>query len=305
MEVISALAFPRDSHLIPSMTGAKEMTRRQALRHLSAGTLLALGLWPGSLSVKAKAGEPGAFKFIAVNDTHYMSVDCGQWLELVVAQMKTEGAEFCLLSGDLTEKGKREHLAAVRDIFRELGVPTYVQIGNHDWVSPTDRRAYERLFPRRLNYWFEHRGWQFVGLDSTQGQDYEKTNIQPATFEWIDANLRKLDPRKPTVIFTHFPLGEAVRYRPGNADELLERFNPFNLKGIFGGHYHAFTLRWQERVFALTNRCCALKRNNHDKSPGKGYLVCEARDSLITYRFVECHVPKELAAVAGESKKPK
>ena len=288
------------SALNPSPT----LTRRDALRRMSAGALLALGCWPGRLRGGTKAGEPGAFKFIAVNDTHYLSPDCGRWLEFVVRQMKSEGAEFCLLSGDLTEKGERDHLATVRDIFQGVGVPTYVQIGNHDYLTQTDREAYEKLFPRRLNYWFEHRGWQFVGLDSTEGQRYEKTSIQPATFRWVDDNLGQLNPRKPTVLFTHFPLGEAVKYRPANADELLERFKPFNLQGIFGGHYHAFTLRWHHGVFAVTDRCCALKRSNHDRSPAKGYLVCEARDGVITYRFKECRIPKELRAVAGEQKQP-
>lgn len=280
------------------------LTRRDALRRLSGGALLALGLWPGALSLSAKSGEPGAFKFITVNDTHFMSPDCGRWLEVVVAQMKQEGAEFCLHCGDLTEKGQREHLASVRNIFNSLGLPTYVQIGNHDYATQTDRAAYEDLFPKRLNYSFEHRGWQFVGIDSTEGQRYEKTSIQPATLRWVEDNLGKLDPTKPTVLFTHFPLGEGVRYRPAAADELLERFKPFNLKGIFCGHYHAFTLRNQGGVFAVTNRCCALKRNNHDKTPAKGYFVCEARDGVVTYQFVECRIPRELQAVAGEPKKP-
>ena len=188
---------------------ASLITRRDALRKLSAGTLLGLGLWPGCLRLRAKTGEPGSFKFIAVNDTHYMSPECGQWLTHVVRQMKTEGAEFCLLSGDLTEHGRLDDLAAVRDIFGGLGLPTYVQIGNHDYVTQTDRTAYEDLFPRRINYGFEHRGWQFVGLDSTEGQRYQKTSIQPATFTWLDRHLSQLDPAKPTVLFTHFPLGEA------------------------------------------------------------------------------------------------
>ena len=272
---------------------------------LSAGALLALGLWPGCLSAKARSGEPGGFKFIAVNDTHYLSPDCGLYLEGVVRQMKTEGAEFCLHLGDLTEKGERAHLGAMSTILTDLDAPAYAVIGNHDYVTQTDRRAYESLFPRRLNYHFEHRGWQFVGLDSTDGKTYEKTDIQPATFRWLEDNLQKLNPRQPTVLFTHFPLGDGVKYRPGNADALLERFKPFNLQGIFSGHWHGFTERKIGEVFAVTNRCCALKRGNHDKTKEKGYLVCEARDGKVTFRFAECPIPKHLEAVAGDPKKPK
>lgn len=265
---------------------------------------MALGLWPGALSLKAKAGEPGAFKFIVVNDTHYLSPDCGQWLEVVIARMKSEGAEFCLHCGDLTEKGTHSDLAATRDLFKTLGLPTYVQIGNHDYLTQTDREAYEEMFPSRLNYGFEHRGWQFVGLDSTEGLRYEKTSIQPATRRWVEENAGKLDAAKPTVLFTHFPMGEGVKYRPNGTDDMLERFKPVNLRGVFCGHYHAFTLRQRGEAFAVTNRCCALKRNNHDGSSGKGYFVAEARDGAVTYRFVEVDIPDKLKVVAGETKKP-
>jgi hypothetical protein len=274
---------------------ARRLNRRQALGRLGAGSLLGLGLWPGSLSLKARTGEPGAFRFLVANDLHCMSPQCGPWLDQVVDRMRAEEAEFCLLCGDLTEHGEPAHLATVRDVFRRLGMPVHAVPGNHDWIAPANRRPYERLFPKQLNYCFDHRGWQFLGLDSTEGQRWEKTAIQSATFQWLDEHLRRLDPLKPTVVFTHFPLGEAVRYRPLNADALLERFRPFNLKGAFSGHWHGYTLRWEGGAFALTGNCCSLRRDNHDRSPAKGYLVGEARDGILTWRFVECRIPATLA----------
>lgn len=312
----------------------QKLNRRQALGRLSAGVLLSLGLWPGALSVQAKGGGK-PFRFVVVNDTHYLSSECGDWLTGVVRQMKQEQPEFCLLAGDLTERGERDHLASVRDIFRELGVPTYVQIGNHDYLvnsagnkvvqagrpfyaprdprsargvasqaatrtvySPGDRRFYEQLYPRRLNYWFEHSGWQFVGLDSTQGLAYEKTQIQPHTLSWVDSHLRRLDKKKPTVIFTHFPLGEKVKYRPANADALLERFREFNLQAVFCGHFHGFTERQVGATTFTTNKCCALKRGNHDNTKEKGFFVCTAADGRISRRFVECKM--DLPAARSE-----
>ena len=201
------------------------LTRRTALRHLSAGSLLALGLWPGCAAVKpvpiARAEE---FRFLVVNDTHYTAPECGVYLEGVVRQMKThESVDFCLIVGDLADSGELKQLAPLRDIFQGLGVPVHVQIGNHDYLKQDDRRAYEKTFPGQINYQFEHRGWQFVGLDSSEGQKYEKTTIQPPTFRWLDDHLPKLEKSKPTVLFTHFPLGEKVTYRPINAEALLDR----------------------------------------------------------------------------------
>ncbi|HXG45994.1 MAG TPA: metallophosphoesterase [Methylomirabilota bacterium] len=262
------------------------MTRREALRRLSAGALLAGGAWPGALRA-ADNGRGGEFRFLVVNDTHCMSPECRQWLDRAVSQMRTEQAAFCLLAGDLTEHGEEDNLAAVRDVFGRLGVPLYVQIGNHDYAAPADRSAYERIFPGRINYAFHHAGWQFLGLDTTEGRRYEQTTIADATLRWLDDQLPRLDREQPTVIFTHFPLGAGVTYRPRNADALLERFLPFNLQAVFSGHFHGFTERTFKSAAVTTNRCCALKRGNHDGSREKGYFVCTAAEGRVTRRFVE------------------
>jgi 3',5'-cyclic AMP phosphodiesterase CpdA len=263
-----------------------QMTRREAFSRLNAGALLALGLWPGALRADNEIPS-GTFRFHVINDTHCMSKECGPYLEGVVAQMKREDSEFCLHAGDLTEKGERHHLETVREIFRPLPGRMYPVIGNHDYLTQTDRKAYTQTFPLRLNYYFRHRGWQFVGLDTSDGLRYEKTSIQPATFQWLDEYLPRLNKRRPTVIFTHFPLGAGVTYRPANADVLLERFRDFNLQAVFSGHYHSLTERKSGGVILTTNRCCALKRTNHDGSKEKGYFVCETRGGRIERRFVE------------------
>jgi len=265
---------------------ALNLTRREALRRLSAGTLLALGCWPGAL--RADNERPaGAFRFLVINDTHCTSQECGRYLEGVVAQMKGEQSEFCLHAGDLTDKADRPYFEAVKDIFGPLPGTMYPVIGNHDYLTQTDRKSYTQTYPLRFNYYFRHRGWQFVGLDPSEGQHSEKTTIHPATFQWLDDYLPRLNQKKPTIIFTHFPLGAGVPYRPLNADALLDRFREFNLQAVFSGHYHGFTERKAGAVVLTTNRCCSLKRNNHDGTKEKGYFVCTAQDGRIDRSFVE------------------
>ena len=264
------------------------------------------------------------FRFAVLNDLHYQSADCGRWLEKVTRQIKGHaGVEFCLLAGDLTEYGRREDFAGLRAVFDSQKMPVYAVPGNHDYLagnapasppalklpvparksfSPKDeraqarpplppgkdnRRAYEEFFPRQLNYYFKHRGWQFVGLDSTQGLLYQKTSIQPATFQWVDEYLPRLSKKLPLVIFTHFPLGPGVHYRPANADDLLARFKPYNLQAVVCGHWHGFTEHRLGAAALTTNRCCALKRDNHDNTKEKAYFLCTAARGEITRDFIE------------------
>lgn len=248
--------------------------------------LLAGAMGPVALHSLADETKP-EFKFIVVNDTHYLSDECGAYLTGLVKQMNGEGASLCLHAGDVTDLGKLEHEESARAIFERLDMPFFTVPGNHDWLSPTDRSGYESAFPQRLNYSFAHAGWQFIALDSTDGQKSEKTTIQPATFTALDGLLAKLDKSKPTVVFTHFPLCENVKMRPLNAEDLLAKFKGWNVRAIFNGHYHAFTECERDGTPVTTNRCCALKRNNHDGTKEKGYFVCEAAAGKLTRRFVE------------------
>jgi hypothetical protein len=274
----------------PSASDYALMTRREAVEKIGAATLLALGLWPGALRAATATPPTDDFTFVAINDTHYLSPDCGVWLERVVRLMRAENPEFCLHVGDLVDKGNHEHHTVVREIFSQLGVPVYVQIGNHDYITQTDRSSYEELFPNRINYRFEHRGWQFVAVDSTDGLRYEKTSINDATLRWVDAELPTIDRTRPLVLFTHFPLADGVKMQPLNAHALLERFLDHNLQAVFNGHFHGYTEHNFHAATVTTNRCCALKRENFDGTKEKGFFVCTARAGRIARRFVEVSV---------------
>jgi hypothetical protein len=267
------------------------VTRREVLARLGAGALLLPWLGPGCQSSRATAAGR-TFQFIVVNDLHRASPQCAPYFAALIEQMRGHGGVgFVLLVGDLADDGKAENLVAVRDDFRRLGVPLHPVAGNHDYVTGTDRRAYEEVFPNRINYRFAHQGWEFIGLDSTQGTDYQDTKIPAATLAWLDATLPGLDRKRPTVIFTHFPLGEGVPMRPLNADEVLRRFEDFELRGVFDGHHHAFTLRRFQEADVVTNRCCSRLRGNHDGTKEKGYWLVTAGRGGLTREFVEFKPP--------------
>ena len=255
---------------------------------LSAGALLSLGLWPGRLRA-AGNGRGGSFRFLVLNDTHYQSARCPAWFERVSASVRSHQPkpEFCLMAGDLSEHGTRHELGPMRDVLRSLDMPFHAVIGNHDYVSHTERSVWDELFPGSLNYHFERNGWRFIGLDSSEGTRSQETRVQPATLGWLDAGLPKLERAQPTVVFTHFPLGSLVPMRPLNAHEVLARFKEFNLVAVFDGHFHGFTERRFGRTTLTTNKCCAISRDNHDGTPEKGYFLCTAAEGAITREFIE------------------
>ena len=115
----------------------------------------------------------------------------------------------------------------------------------------------------------------------------EKYEHEPATLLWLDENLAKLDKQKPTVVFTHFPLGFGAPLLLKNAEAVLERFKGTNLQAAYSGHFHGFTELKAQNAILTTNKCCSYHRANHHKTPEKGYFHCQAKQGKLIRKFVE------------------
>jgi hypothetical protein len=262
---------------------------RRRLMKMGAGTLLAAGLWPGALAAQDALAPD--FSFVCVNDLHYIDQGCVPFFHGMVQKMKpaSRDARLLLVVGDTCENGTPAQLAGIKEVLMSTGMILKVVPGNHDWTSQTDRKAYDQAWTDSLNYTFDHAGWQFIGMDTTDGVKYQDTSILKPTLDWADQMLPKLDKKRPLILFTHFPLGQGVKYQPANAEGLLNRFKEFNLRAVFNGHYHAYTERLAGNAACLitTNKCCSFRRNNHDNTPEKGFFACSTKDGKVVREFVE------------------
>jgi 3',5'-cyclic AMP phosphodiesterase CpdA len=242
-----------------------------------------------------------SFRFVVLNDLHYTDETDRPWLETLVEQVNKTGAgggekvELCLVLGDLGEMGTEEELTAAREILQRLKMPWYAVPGNHDGPpgrpmnSPTSGlEIYERLFPGRRNYMFEHKGWQFVGLDTTDGSGWQHVKARPETLAYVREAAGRLDKTRPTVVFTHFPLGAGVQYALDNGAELLASFRGLKIPVIFSGHFHGQTAVMYEGMELVTNRCCSMRREIHDNQKTRGYFLCRAtQEGTVEREFVE------------------
>jgi 3',5'-cyclic AMP phosphodiesterase CpdA len=260
---------------------------RRRLMKMSAAALLARGLWPGALA--AQDAAVGDVPFICVNDLHYVDEGCAPFFRMMLGKMKEAApqAKLLIIVGDLCDNGTAVQHPAIKEILKSSGLELKVVMGNHDWTSQTDRKAFEQTWPDSLNYTLEHDGWQFVGLDSSDGVKYENTSVLPPTLAWIDENLPKLDKRRPMVLFTHFPLGQGVKYQLANSNDVLDRFKEYNLRAVFNGHFHSFTEHQRGDYLITTDKCCAFRKDNHDGTPEKGFFLCTTRDGKLERKFIE------------------
>lgn len=257
-------------------------TRREAIRGL--GALLVAGAWPGW----ARAAEAGEFSFAVANDFHHDGPGCDFWFERLFRQIAAHpGAVFCAGLGDLAHRGRPESIAAIARIAAAAGVTLYPVPGNHDNDLDGSPFNYAQVLPGRLNYHWTHAGWQFVAIDTTDGKKATFTRVSARTLAWLDATLPQLDPARPTVLCTHFPLLPISVVTPANAEDVLARFERMNLRGVFCGHYHGKRTARRGAYELVTDVCCSRVAKNHDGSPEKGYWLCRARgDGTIERSFV-------------------
>lgn len=266
---------------------ARKYHRRDVLRMGGAAALAPLFARWAAAADDAKASD--TFTFIVANDIHYFDKRCAQWLgEHVIGRMNDHKADFCVVLGDMSEDGTKEQNAAVRDVLKGLTMPLYVCVGNHDHQAGNDdRKPFEDNFPKSINYIFEHRGWQFVTTDSTQGRAGSKTVIHKDSLAFTSQALKVLDKKRPTALLTHFPLGNFLPSRPENANDLLVEFAEHNLQAVFNGHFHSKTERVWGDAIVTTNTCCSFHRANHDFDPRKGYYLCTAKDAKVSREYIQ------------------
>lgn len=264
---------------------------RRALLKLTASGLLTWGLWPGALHAGDKNTTP--FRCAILNDLHYFNDQCAPHFQRLVTTLNatSPALDLVIIAGDLTDNGTPAQNSALRDLLATLKMPFYVIPGNHDHRTQTDRQPFEQSFPKSINYTFDGNGWQFLGLDTTDGQKFDKVATPQATRDFLDQTLPRFDKERPLIVFTHFPLGPTAKYRLTDAEAFLERLKPFNLRHIFSGHYHAFTEKQFQGAPVTTNRCCSFHRNNHDGTKEKGYFLCTAADATLTRTFIEFPFP--------------
>ena len=156
-------------------------------------------------------------------------------------------AELVVITGDLIDRrGDLDSLRKVKVRLDRLHCPYYTVIGNHD-----QRQTYEKVFPGRLNYTFDHRGWHFIALDSST------RTLEENTLQWLEADLAATRERPVVVMLHHPPASDPLSnylarqlYRTvlalQNGAQLQELLKAYpNVRLVLSGHTHlARTLTW-------------------------------------------------------------
>jgi 3',5'-cyclic AMP phosphodiesterase CpdA len=168
----------------------------------------------------------------------------------VDALNRIEGLSFVVQLGDFTHVGILGEYRLMLDVFRELSVPFFVVIGNHDQLG-NGRAIYEQMFGP-VNDGFTFAGTRFVLLDTNSREAAFDGSVPDLSWmrSWLlgsaaeecdrDANAPSGSGTEiPVVVFAHVP-PDSEEFDAALTPEYWELLHAGGVRLTFHAHEHRF-----------------------------------------------------------------
>lgn len=216
------------------------------------------------------------FRFAFISDTHIGSPNGGaeEDLRRTVADInQMTDIAFVVITGDITELGTDSEIKLAKEILSGLKVPYYIIPGNHDsgW-SESGGLSFAKIFGND-RFIFDYNGITFLGCASGPYVRMSDGHIPRDAVNWMDAELKKIDPEKPVIFLNHYPLDKDL----DNWYEAIDRLKQHNTLAALCGHGHSNHALNFEGIPAVMGRS-----NLRAKAAYGGYNLVDVRtDSMI------------------------
>ena len=242
-------------------------------------------------TIQAQAGEH--FRFALLTDIHVTNKGTAfEDLQNSINQVnKTQGIDFVLVTGDITEEGDRASMKKVKTALGQLKVKYYIIPGNHEtkW-SESGVTDFGHIFGGE-RFKFEHKGFLFLGFNSGPLMRMADGHVVPQDITWLKDELKKAGKEKPVFLVTHYPL---LKGDVDNWYDVTDAVRPFNIRAFMGGHYHKNQFFSYDGIPGIINRS-----NLRGKDTVGGYSVYEITpDSVFVYEQKIGEQPKKWCALS-------
>ncbi|MEO8027402.1 MAG: metallophosphoesterase [Bryobacteraceae bacterium] len=181
------------------------------------------------------------------------------------------------------------------DIAKEITdgfhAPVHACFGNHDYAVPrVSREMSHELFRRKLNlkpyYSVDHAGWKFIHLNNFLGVTWQSGHAKfdkdlgsygEEQINWFEAELEQ---KRPTWVFTHFPLQRdvATEVRDYGVQPLIKKHRD-TIQMVISGHWH----KWFDFGRTYGPRHLVIGATRYDEN---AYLIVEANRKTGAHRLL-------------------
>lgn len=209
-----------------------------------------VGLWL-VVAPRALPDEPRALTFFVASDSHFGADGMSELNRVLVGQMNAlPGTEYppeiggrvetprgLLFTGDTTDNGHLVEFDEFEQVYGLTGTegllrfPVFEAIGNHDLNSESPIKARVTRRHGGINYSWDWDGIDFVCLDMYP---------DAKTREWFAADLERVPPDRPLIVFFHYSLEGPYSnlWEEADKDAFAKSIAGRNVLAIFHGHEH-------------------------------------------------------------------
>lgn len=185
----------------------------------------------------------------------------------------------------------RTRLDIAKDMFGEFQMPVHLGFGNHDYDVPRiSREMSHRLFAEKLQTKpysvVDYKGFRFIHLNNFMGSTWDKDSpdfnkgvgsLGEEQLQWLEGLLHE---RKPTVIFTHYPLWliNSTEVRDFGLQQLLLKYRD-TIQLVISGHWH----KWVDFAHTFGPQHYVSASTRYDAN---AYMLFEADNRRQTLRWM-------------------
>lgn len=230
-------------------------------------------------------------------------------LEQAIGVAKKSKVDFVMTGGDNVDVDamKADKIDVAKDLFQRYkdivaksGLKWYYTIGNHDryWHSNGEHGSglFSSFFGKTY-YSFEHKGWKFIVLNSTEICN-GKYCVSDAQKNWLVAELAKTPANQPIIVSSHVPF--LSLYYPvlegyytdadtfANQKEVRGLFDKHNLKLVLQGHQHLYEeIKVKGVQYITAGAICASWWGGQFHGTEEGYLQVNIDGDNFSWNYVD------------------
>lgn len=167
------------------------------------------------------------------------------------------GVDAIIVTGDLTQSGKKREFRQAAAYFASLGLPTVFAPGNHDTPMLNLGARLTRPFGRYHKFLadgaaalFEGDDYRVWTLNTARGAQFRlnwaEGSARRAHVEAICADVKRASPPKAAIVACHHPLlapeSSPISVRTRGGSDAEEKFAAAGVELILSGHTHVPTI---------------------------------------------------------------
>lgn len=187
-------------------------------------------------------------KIVHLSDIHFGEIDYAL-VDRVIEEINQIGPDIVIVSGDLTQRAKKEQFIEARRFLDLLPQPQIVVPGNHDvplynvidrFINPLEK--YTRYITPDLEPYFADEEMAVAGINTARSLTIKGGRINDEQVESIRKKMCALNEQMLKVIVTHHPFdvpeGHDEDDIVGRAKKVMPRIAACGADVFLAGHLH-------------------------------------------------------------------